>query len=142
MYIDLNTYQENLLGAFKPGQEGSLTQEQVNGQSEKNDAVRNEIVHLRARLSELSESISASASNWARGKATDEFVKGVESGQKIENGFFGTLMSTIKNVFSFMNKAKLEETKADLRATTNGLADKNEDRITIPEKNRSQEVEK
>jgi len=48
---ELNTYEKNLLGAFNPGQEGSLTQEQVNAQGEKNEAVRNEIVHLSACVS-------------------------------------------------------------------------------------------
>ncbi len=134
---ELNEYQEALLESFKPGQENSLTQEQVNEQIEKNDAARNEIVHLRARLNELSESVGASKSNWATSRASDEFVKGVESGQKVDNGFFRTLIVAIKNAFTFTNKKNLEETKSDLKDTTQNLSTKKDDRVEIPSKEHS-----
>ena len=138
---ELNKYQESLLESFNPGQEGSLTQEQINQQIEKNDAVRNEIAHLQARLGELSESVGASKSNWNISKAKSEFTKGIDQGLKIENSFFETLVNAVRSAFSFTNKKKIEETKTNLESVTTSIQNKTDDRVKIPSQGKVQALE-
>ncbi len=138
---ELNKYQDSLLESFKPGEEGSLTQEQMNQQIEKNDAVRNEIAHLQARLGELSEAVGASKSNWNISRAKSEFVQGVDQGLKVENGFFATFVNAIRNAFSFTNKAKIEETKTNLQSVTTSIQNKTDDRVKIPSKTKVQALD-
>ena len=138
---ELNKYQESLLESFNPGQEGSLTQEQVNQQIEKNDAARNEIAHLQARLNDLSESAGASKSNWNISRAKSEFTKGVEQGLKVENSFFETFVNAIRSAFSFTDKKKIEETRGALESVTTNIENKTDDRVKVPSKVKQQELE-
>ena len=138
---ELNKYQESLLESFNPGQEGSLTQEQVNQQIEKNDAARNEIAHLQARLNDLSESAGASKSNWNISRAKSEFTKGVDQGLKVENSFFETFVNAIRSAFSFTDKKKIEETRGALESVTTNIENKTDDRVKVPSKVKQQELE-
>lgn len=138
---ELNKYQESLLESFHPGQEGSLTQEQVNQQIEKNDDVRNEIVHLQARLNDLSESVGSSKGNWNIIRAKSEFTEGVKQGLKVENGFFSTLVNSIKNAFSFTNSQKIEAAKTNISEIINDIQSNTEDRIKVPSKDKLQNEE-
>ena len=90
----LREYEDKLLNAFDSDKPGAVTRDYVNKETAKNEDERTEIGFLQARLNELSAAAGQSTSAWTRKKATDEFVTGIEKGQKVEKGFFSTLFPT------------------------------------------------
>jgi hypothetical protein len=137
----LDHYQDSLLKSFDPKRSESLSLEQINQQIVKNDDERKEIILLRSSLNQLFDTISKSNSGFAKCKAISEFIKSVEQGKKVDVDFFSTLICTTKNIFTFVDKEELEETKLDLKATIETISDKQGDRIDIPSKEKVKKVE-
>jgi hypothetical protein len=138
----LNAYHEVLLKSFDPERTESLSQEQVNKQIAKNDDERNEIVHLRSSLNELFDAFSKPNSSFTKCRAISEFIKSVEKGKKVDISFFKALICVIKNIFTFVDKEELEETKLDLKATFETIIGKQGDRVEIPGKASIKKIKK
>lgn len=139
----LHDYETNLMAKFDPVNPGAITSDYVNRETAKNEHERMEIQTLRNRLNELSEAAGQSTSAWVRKKATDEFIAGIQQGQKVEKGFLSTLLGVIGNAFKFGGKAELVENTQQLKKFSAELANEKVARFEIPGKaqNLEQQVE-
>ena len=139
----LHEYEANLMAKFDPVNPGAITRDYVNRETAKGEHERMEIQTLRNRLNELSEAAGQSTSAWVRKKATDEFIAGVQQGQKVERGFLSTLLGVIGNAFKFGEKTELVENTQQLKSFSAELANEKVARFEIPgkEQNLEQQVE-
>jgi YesN/AraC family two-component response regulator len=135
----LNAYEDALMAEFNPGKPGAITRDYVNKETSKNENERTEIQSLRNRLTELSEAAGQSTSSFARKKATNDFVAGMQQGQKIETGFFTTLIGVISNAFRFGGGDRLVESTKNLESFRTELENEKVARFEIPGINISKE---
>jgi hypothetical protein len=135
----LNAYEDALMAEFNPGKPGAVTRDYVNKETSKNENERTEIQSIRNRLTELSEAAGQSTSAFARKKATNDFVAGMQQGQKVETGFLANLIGVISNAFKFGGKGQLVESTQDLESFRAELENKKVARFEIPGINVSKE---
>ena len=135
----LNAYEDALMAEFNPGKPGAVTRDYVNKETSKNENERTEIQSIRNRLTELSEAAGQSTSAFARKKATNDFVAGMQQGQKVETGFLANLIGVISNAFKFGGKGQLVESTQDLESFRAELENEKVARFEIPGVNVSKE---
>ena len=135
----LNAYEDALMAEFNPGKPGAVTRDYVNKETSKNENERTEIQSIRNRLTELSEAAGQSTSAFARKKATNDFVAGMQQGQKVETGFLANLIGVISNAFKFGGKGQLVESTQDLESFRAELENEKVARFEIPGINVSKE---
>ena len=128
----LNAYESALIAEFDPVKPGAITRDYVNKETSKNEHERTEIQNIRNRLTELSEAAGQSTSAFARKKATNDFVYGMQQGQKVETGFLANLIGVISNAFKFGGKKQLLESTQGLESFRAELEKEKVARFELP----------